>query len=521
LAAIALFFFVFGTRLLLIHAWGSPVPIGDEWDADAFGIFRAWLNSTLRWSDLFAAHNEHRIALTRISNLSLLIVEGRWNLWSEMMLGAALHAGCAAALFRLLANALSPSSRCGMLVGIAVLFASTAGWQNALWGFQTQVYFANLLTVVAIGGMLGSKPLKPIWWIGWSAALLALFSNGSGVFAVVAILAVALLDMVTARRRPQPKMEGAALPRLPSRDPELVERASAPLSELAETVVRPSGNSSRAATALATIAVLVVLGFALRVDVPFHAPLKARNFAEFYAVFARSLAWPQIDSAWLWPIVQAPVLWLTVDLIRRRSRPDSFERFTLALAIVAMLHAAAIAYSRGAGLIEARPLSRYQDPFLLGAAANLFILLRYGSTHRASRIAALGWIGVVLAGLMSITTSNFSLHLPYKSMQDRANLAMVRDYLDHHDPAVFARDPYFPGPHPEASSVIRVLDNPQLRSILPSELLGRPSAQPWLIEHALIFAGCGVMLLLAVLLTEVHGGAKVKKARPAPHLSKL
>ena len=82
-------------------------------------------------------------------------------------------------------------------------------------------------------------------------------------------------------------------------------------------------------------------------------------------------------------------------------------------------------------------------------------------------------------------------------------------------------DPYFPGPHPEASSVIRVLDDPKLRPILPYELPGGPSAQPWLIEHAPIFAGCGVMLLFAVLLTEVHGGAKVKKARPAPHLSKL
>jgi hypothetical protein len=85
-------------------------------------------------------------------------------------------------------------------------------------------------------------------------------------------------------------------------------------------------------------------------------------------------------------------------------------------------------------------------------------------------------------------------------MQDRANLAMVREYLDHRDPSVFVRDPFFNGPHPNPSSVIRVLDEPQLRKILPSELLDGPSAQPWLVENGRLIAVCGAILLLTALL---------------------
>jgi len=432
--------------------------MGDEWDADAFGIFRAWLAGALRWTDFFAAHNEHRIALTRIADLVLLIAHDRWNLWWEMSLGAALYAGCAVALFQLFVRVLAPSARAGWLLGLAVLFAATVGWQNALWGFQTHVYFASILTIIAISGMLGGIALTPRWWIGWSAALLALFSDGSGGFAAIAILAIGLLDLFAA----------------------------------------PGARHTRG-FALGLIAGIVVVGVVLRVDVADHAPLKARNFAQFYVVFARSLGWPLIDSTWSWFVVQAPVLWLAFDVARRRVRPDRIERCALALAIVVVLHAAAIAYGRGAGMIQVRLLSRYQDPFLLGAAANLFILLRYGAAHRMGRIAALGWTGIMLVGLMSITIDDFSLRLPDKLLENQANLAMVREYLDRPDPTIFGRDPFLRGPHPTASSITRVLDHPQLRRILPGELLGEPVKQPWFVQHARLIAVGSALPFLAAL----------------------
>jgi hypothetical protein len=136
--------------------------------------------------------------------------------------------------------------------------------------------------------------------------------------------------------------------------------------------------------------------------------------------------------------------------------------------------------------------------------------------HRIGRIAALGWTGIMLVGLMSITIDNFSLRLPYKLLENQANLAMVREYLDRPDPTIFGRDPFLRGPHPSASSITRVLDHPQLRRILPGELFGEPVQQPWFVEHARLVAAGSVLPFLAALfaLAQSRDRGTAYNARP-------
>ena len=122
----------------------------------------------------------------------------------------------------------------------------------------------------------------------------------------------------------------------------------------------------------------------------------------------------------------------------------------------------------------------------------------------------------MLVGLMSITVDNFSLRLPFRLLENQANLAMVREYSDRNDPAIFGRDPFFKGPHPRASSIIRVLDDPQLRRILPGELLGEPVVHPWFMEHARPVAGCSAILFLAALLALARSRDRGKAGHAGP-----
>src|SRR5262249_19718674 len=157
------------------------------------------------------------------------------------------------------------------------------------------------------------------------------------------------------------------------------------------------------------------------------------------------------------------------------------------------LNAAAIAYSRGAGLVDARPLSRYQDPLFVGAITNLFLALRLAPGYRFGRLVALGLYGALLAGLIPLTTTNLSLNLPYKRQHDVASLLQVRIYLSTHDASIFAQDPNFPGPHPQPAAVIEVLDDALLVPILP-DFSARP---PWLIESSPWFLAASAALFLA------------------------
>ena len=475
-AGFALFAFVFGMRAWLILVWGSPVPFWDQWNAEALGLFRPWLDGTLRWSDLFAAHNEHRIALTRVADLGLLLLDGHWNIWWQLLLNAALHAATAAALAVFLRADRNAPVRTAWLLGLAVLFSVPSGWQNALWGFQSQVYFGSLLAVLALACLLTGKPLRGRWWLGWLCALLALFAIGSGVLAAVAVLLVSAAGLLT----PGHVSPAGQIPCTTGEDS------------------RFGGTPGQ--WGLLAVLALVILGWFLRVEVPQHETLRAHSLTQFGAVFVRCLGWPWVNSSWLWLVMQAPLVWFIAHLIRRRSPLNGGERLALGLGLLAGLHAVAVACSRGAGLVEARPLSRYQDPLLLGVAANLFVLLQFVPLRLSGRIAALVWSGILLAGLIPLTATNLSVNLPFKRAQDDASLAQVRSYLSAHDATVFTRDPEFTGPHPDPAVVRRVLDDPLLRPLLPVEFSKTSSHPPGLIALGPWLALVGSVLLLGVAI---------------------
>lgn len=449
--AAALFAGVLGARLWLVRSAGSPVPYWDQWDAEALGLYRPWLTGTLDWAGLFAPHNEHRIGLTRLADLLLFSAAGAWNPWTQLILNALLHAACAVGLLLAVRSANELAARPLAAIPLAVLFAVPAGWQNALWGFQSQVCFGDLLTVLALAGLAGA-PLRSFrWWAGWCCALLALFTNAGGLLTAT-----------------------AALP--------------------AVALAKDRGTNWRAVLApLLAVAAVVAAGAALHTNVPAHAALRAADAAQFLAVLLRSLAWPWVETPWAAFLMQAPALCLLGKRIRDRSLPDATDRVLLALVLWAALHAAVTAWSRGAGLPDGRPLSRYQDPLVLGTAAQLLILLRLAAAGRSARIAALLWSGCLLAGLLTLTTHVLTVNLPFKRRQDAVGLAQIRAYLDTRDPATLSQGAG-PAPlHPDPAVVRRVLDDPVLASTLP-RAFSDPSARPplfvilgpWLLIPALV-----------------------------------
>jgi hypothetical protein len=65
----------------MVREWGSVLPFYDQWGAEGLALYRPWLTKTFDWTFLFAAHNEHRIALTRLTDLALFAATGKWLTW--------------------------------------------------------------------------------------------------------------------------------------------------------------------------------------------------------------------------------------------------------------------------------------------------------------------------------------------------------------------------------------------------------------------------------------------------------
>lgn len=455
-ACFALAVFVFASRAWLIDTWGSALPFMDQWDAEA-SLYHNWVTDTLRWSDFFAPHNEHRIFFTRAADLALFALHGGWNPWAQLLLNASLHAATATLLAALFWPALAGRARGLFLAGLALLSISTAGWQNALWGFQSQVYFTNLLALGGLGALVLATPATVPRWLAPVLFLAALFASAGGLLAAFAGQVMFLFF-------PRSERRGWKLP-------------------------------------LAVIGVST-LGVLLHVAPSQHEALRAQSIGQFLAVAVHSLSWPHVESGWLWLIVQAPVAGLLILRGRQRAELDAGERLAVGLVVFAGLNAAAIAYSRGAGLPELRPLSRYQDPLLLGAVGNLFAALKLASSlNRAGRLLVLAWSTLMVAGLIALATTHLTLNLPYKRTQDAAGLAQIQAYLATHDGGVFTADPRHPPPHPNPKVIQRVLDDPVLQPALPPAL--RPSApdtKPWPIAHARLLFGFSAGALGATLL---------------------
>jgi hypothetical protein len=165
------------------------------------------------------------------------------------------------------------------------------------------------------------------------------------------------------------------------------------------------------------------------------------------------------------------------------------------LAVYATLHAAAIAYSRGAGLPELRPLSRYQDPLHLGLAAQFFGVLRLVSGHgRPVRLLAAGWSLGAMVGLVILSLHALLYHLPIKRAYDQTGLDQVRAYVQTRDPQALPPPAPFASPHPDPAAIVRVVDDPVLRPVLPREIIQAAPAP------LALRAAPGIVLIAALAL---------------------
>jgi hypothetical protein len=425
---LALMALIVGARFWLISRYGTALPIHDQWEVEAGLLFKPWLENTLRWSDLFAPHNEHRLVLTRLLALGLLKVNGQWDGLLEMTVNAILcgliGVGFAAGLLRILGN----EFRVPVLAVVALWLALPYAHENTLWGFQSQFYFLLFFSLLAIWG-LGSFPAySRIWWLGAIGAVLGCLSMASGFFAAAAILILDMVRVIAKRRR------------LPDAAP----------------------------TFLFAIAV-VALGLYFRTTFLPHEALKAASFYAWSNVFTRSLAWPYctmpiVVVAMYLPWAICALLMLTTNEPRLRSRTEIL--FGIGLWVI--MQAAAIAYARGEngnGPIA----SRYMDVLALGAVVNalcvvvLFPSVPWVGTRRTVAHVFGGlWVAAVFVGAAALGFQKLS-----SGPGNEVLLPMeenVRAYVATHDRQHLTGD----HPYPDANRLAELLDDPTLRKILPA-----------------------------------------------------
>src|SRR6202012_3032525 len=190
--AAALFLVILGAKLWVIQLYGTDMPYLDQWD-EAAHFFKPWLEGQLAWANWFQAHNEHRIVFTRLLDLFVVWLNGQWDPMLQMVINAIIHAvfacGLAYAMWIFHGRKNAPLI-CFLL---APFFALPFAAENTVHGFQSQMYFLGIFSLLTILGLGFEKPGSGRWFCGLAAAVMCLFTMGSGLLAVLAVVGLVIL----------------------------------------------------------------------------------------------------------------------------------------------------------------------------------------------------------------------------------------------------------------------------------------------------------------------------------------
>jgi hypothetical protein len=432
--ASCLFLLILGAKWATFDRFGSAMPDWDQWDAEAVELLIPWFSGDNFLAHLFHPHNEHRVVVTKLHNLALVLLNGQWDARLEAVTNAVVHSALAAAFFLLGARWSAARWHAPLFVVLFALFGLPLAWQNILGGFHSQQYWLLALSFVAIALLPFSRPWSGPWWAGTAAAVVALGTMASGFLAAAVVVVVLVWRLWT--------------------------RESAPRA---------------AASALAVCLALIATGLLTRVEVPWHAEMKARTVRDFAFSIIHSMEWPLRDQDWAAALLWLPWFLVAAHVVRAALRaragepaPARAAQTILALGGWVLVQLVATAYARGAG--GDYPASRYMDTLSFGAAVNavaLVWLLTVRPPALASRLShyalAAAWVGTLGAGLRTLSEVTLRYELPdAKSYYVKAE-ANLRIYLATDNPKALDHKEI---PFPAAEGLVERLGNPHLRALM-------------------------------------------------------
>ena len=465
----ALFLVVLGAKLWVVQLYGSPLPLWDQWyEAERF--FRPWVEGHLTWKAFFEAHNEHRILFTRLLDMSVIWMNGRWEPMLQMTVNAFIHATFGCGLAFCLWDFLGRKNGGLVCFLLAPFFALPYASENTIWAFNSQLYLLDIVSLAALVGLGFGKPGGWNWWLGLAAAVMGLFTMASGLLAPMTVGGLTILRAIKQRR---------------------MER----------------GNLITLGSCLAVMG----LGLALSVTMKDDRLLRAQTLMQFTSALARDLTWPFFDTPEMGCLISLPLALLVALYFRPNFQEPRAAEFILTFGLWGVLQSAGLAYGR-ANYGEVIPASRYLDILNVFVIASLFasvllaqFWLRGAVSIKFTLFLPLVCSAVIFFGLCRISQIVVNeLLLPTRSMnlvaEERVETFMAtgneRDLLE--PPTV--------RPSPEVA--LGVLRNPRLQAILPAVCLppadahvtGRFTAvSQWLLRNSTGILYCGLGLFVGLI----------------------
>ena len=425
---------------------------------------------SLTWKAFFAAHNEHRIFFTRLLDLGVIWLNGRWEPLLQMTVNAFLHAAFVCGLAFCLWNFLGRKNGWLICLLLAPFFALPYAGENTIWAFNSQLYLLDLASLATLAGLGFGKPGGGSWWLGLAAAVMGLFTMASGLLAPMAVGGLTMLRAIKQRR---------------------LEK----------------GNLITLGACLAVVG----LGLALNVTMEDDRRLRAQTLMQFVSALVRNLTWPFFDTPEMVCLISLPLALVAALYLRSNFQEPRAAEFILTFGLWGVLQSAGLAYGR-ANYGEAIPASRYLDTLNVFVIASLFasvllaqFWLRGAFSMKFTLFLPLAFSAVIFFGLCRISQIVVNdLLIPTRVMNLVAE-ERVETFMATGDERDLVEPPTI-RPSPEVA--LGVLRNPKLQAILPAICLppadahvtGRFTAvSRWLLRNSTGILYCGLGLFAGLI----------------------
>ena len=460
----ALFLTTLGAQLWVVWLYGSPLPLWDQW-YQASDFFKPWAAGNLKWTDFFAAHNEHRIFVTRVLDVTLIWLNGRWEPLLQMTVDAFIHAVFACGLAFCLWDFFGRKN--GWLVCTLLLpfFALPYGGENAIWGFNSQNYFVTMCAVATLACLGFGKVGGWRWWIGCIVTVLGLFTTAGGIFAPVAAGGIIVLRAIQNRRFDKGSL-----------------------------------------ISLGVCVLVFALGVALMARKDVDRSFQAHSFLEFTAALTRNLSWPFYHMPVVPCLIVLPLALLLAFYLRPNFQQPRAAEFLLALALWSVMQSVVLAYGR-ANYGGDVPSSRYMDFLNIFVIASVFaaaLLAQLWEKHRLRNgILALAFVGVIFCGVCHISQIVVQDLLVQTRMWNLVAEERVQRFMTTGNESDLMERPTV---RPDPTVTLAVLRDPAMQTILPASCLppGTPTNEhlmaptQWLMNHSILILSAGLVLFIGL-----------------------
>jgi len=464
----ALFLVVLGAKLWLVQLYGSPLPLWDQWyEAELF--FRPWVEGHLTWQAFFAPDNGHRIFFTRLLDLIVIRLNGRWEPLLQMTVNAFIHTTFVCGLAFCLWDFLGRKNGWFVCFLLVPFFALPYAGENAIWAITLE-YFLDIFSIATLVALGFAKPGSRWWWLGLAAAFSGLFTKASGLLAPVTVGGLMILRAIKHRR---------------------IERR----------------NLITLGLCLAVVGLSMALGISAEGD----RPLRAHTLVEFTSALVRNLTWLFFDAPGMACLIFLPLVLLIALYFRPNFQESRAAELLLGLGLWSVLQSAALAYGR-ANYGDIFPISRYLDVLNIFVIASLFasvllaqFWLRGAFSIKFTLFPPLVFSAVIFFGLCRVSQIVVNeLLIPTRRMNLVAE-ERVETFMATGDKRELLEQPTV---RPDPEVVMGVLHDAKLQTILPAVCLppadahvtGRFTAvSQWLLRNSTGILYCGLGMFVGLI----------------------